>query len=220
MNHTKYWKLNNPYENKSRKRCIECNGSFLRERFNRKNREMDGLNYVCRSCQKKQRRETSLYWEEHDPYLDSSLKYCCRCNQYLEREVFSKDRSKNDGLRITCSACRSARGDNYDPRKPMLRGAKNRAAKKDLAFDIAINDIVIPSHCPILNIPLYVGIDKPGPNSPTLDRIDNTIGYTHNNIQVISAKANIMKSNATIVELKLLVTYLEKLNAYKESLVV
>jgi hypothetical protein len=38
-------------------------------------------------------------------------------------------------------------------------------------------------------------------NSPSVDRIDSTMGYTKDNLQIISKRANQFKSDATIDEL-------------------
>ena len=71
----------------------------------------------------------------------------------------------------------------------------------NLPFDICEEDIVIPEICPILKIPIQRGDNKVGPNSPSLDRIRPELGYVKGNIQVISYKANTMKSDATLIEL-------------------
>lgn len=47
--------------------------------------------------------------------------------------------------------------------------------------------------------------------SPTLDRIHPDIGYVPGNVMVISAKANRMKNNASLEELKALVIWMETL---------
>ena len=46
-------------------------------------------------------------------------------------------------------------------------------------------------------------------NSPSLDRIDNSKGYVPGNIAVISMRANMIKNNASLVELKAIVAYIE-----------
>lgn len=46
-------------------------------------------------------------------------------------------------------------------------------------------------------------------NVPTLDRIDSSKGYIKGNIQVICFKANRLKNNSTIEELKKIISYME-----------
>ena len=51
-------------------------------------------------------------------------------------------------------------------------------------------------------------LDKRHNGSPSLDRIDNTKGYIKGNVKVISWRANAIKKDATLEELKALVNYL------------
>ena len=87
----------------------------------------------------------------------------------------------------------------------MYRRAKSRAKVKGHEFSITIEDIYIPQLCPILKCPLVVHKGKSGayPDSPSLDRIDNSRGYTPDNVWVISQRANAMKASANEEELKL-----------------
>lgn len=80
---------------------------------------------------------------------------------------------------------------------------KSRCKRNSIEFNIDIFDIVIPSICPVLNIPIYwvPGGGTNQYNSPSVDRIDPTLGYTKGNIRVISCRANLLKSNATVEEL-------------------
>ena len=84
----------------------------------------------------------------------------------------------------------------------MLIEAKRRAAAKGIEFSLVEGDIRVPTHCPVLGIPLFVGEGHMCPNSPTLDRIDPTRGYTPDNVAVISFRANAIKHNATAEEVK------------------
>lgn len=79
----------------------------------------------------------------------------------------------------------------------MLYAAKNRAKRLDREFDIYLKDVVCPSVCPILGIPLIKGEGRQHSASPSLDRIDSTKGYIKGNVQVISQLANTMKGAAT-----------------------
>ena len=84
--------------------------------------------------------------------------------------------------------------------------SKNSAAKRGLEFSITKEDIKIPSRCPLLEVEFTNTYANPTENKdyvPSLDRIDNTKGYTPDNVWVISFKANRMKNTATIPELLL-----------------
>ncbi len=87
-----------------------------------------------------------------------------------------------------------------NPEKRLLASAKRRASKLNLDFNLELTDIVIPKLCPLLGVPI---IKQPGEYdfAPSLDRIDNTEGYTKDNIWIISFKANRMKNTATLSEL-------------------
>lgn len=85
------------------------------------------------------------------------------------------------------------------PVDKLFWAATARAKKKGLEFTICKEDIVIPTHCPYLGIPL-VGHRQRGDSRrdiATLDRIDPSKGYTKDNIEVMSWLANTMKNNAT-----------------------
>lgn len=98
--------------------------------------------------------------------------------------------------------------------KYMLKNAQLRAKKKGLEFNITIEDIVIPDVCPVLGIPLVKhfgkGIKGSQPNSPSLDRIDSSKGYVKGNVRVISWRANDLKRNATIEEVRKILEYMER----------
>lgn len=91
----------------------------------------------------------------------------------------------------------------------MMYLAIGRARKRGLEFSITESDISIPEFCPILGIPLSVGIGKATANSPSLDRIDNTKGYVPGNVVVVSFKANTIKNNATVEELRKVLKFYE-----------
>jgi len=95
----------------------------------------------------------------------------------------------------------------------LFHGAKGRAKDQGIEFSLSLDDIVIPEKCPILGIPLFpnnTGKAKPGPNSPTVDRVDNSKGYTKENYWIISFRANTLKSDATIQELRALAAGVRK----------
>lgn len=96
------------------------------------------------------------------------------------------------------------------PEWQLVRSARARAKKFGLKCTIEESDIIIPELCPILGIKLQISEGKPTDHSPTLDRKDNSKGYTPDNICVISYRANRLKSDATAEELEAILDYMRK----------
>jgi len=82
----------------------------------------------------------------------------------------------------------------------MWLGAQDSARKRNLPFKLKISDINIPARCPLLGIRLFHGTQRRTENSPSLDRFDNSKGYTPENVWVISRRANRIKNDATFAE--------------------
>lgn len=91
--------------------------------------------------------------------------------------------------------------------KVILSRIKSRAKRKGLDFNLETSDLIAPEYCPILGIKLCNS--KHNDNWPAVDRVDNSKGYTKGNIKIISYRANRIKSDATIEELKAIVNYME-----------
>ena len=92
------------------------------------------------------------------------------------------------------------------PVKSLLRLAKKRGHEVTITED----DIEIPTHCPILGIPLEMGTRMRKDGSPSLDRVNNSKGYVKGNVRVISWRANRLKSDATVEEIKAIYDYMRK----------
>lgn len=98
----------------------------------------------------------------------------------------------------------------HKPELKMFMASKRRAKEKGLDHTISKDDIVIPSHCPLLGIPIFANSKIAGPNSPSLDRKNNSLGYVPGNVWVISFKANVCKGAMTADEIILLGKRLKK----------
>lgn len=100
-----------------------------------------------------------------------------------------------------------------NPDRTLFHAAKSRAQKKGIEFTITPADVVIPEVCPVFGTPLRV---KSGEtlggigDAPSLDRIDNSRGYVLGNVAVISSRANRLKSDSSVSELKAIIAYMEK----------
>lgn len=95
----------------------------------------------------------------------------------------------------------------------VIANIRYRAKQKGIECTITADDIIVPDHCPVLGIPLEINTDGKNvrltPNIPSVDRFDNTKGYTPDNIRVISARANHLKSNATAYEIACILSYMK-----------
>jgi hypothetical protein len=95
--------------------------------------------------------------------------------------------------------------------------ARARGRRRGLLSTITPEDLVWPSHCPVLGFELdYVersgerGAQRAQPNWPSLDRWDNTKGYVPGNVFVISYRANSLKNSATYEEILKVAKYLSR----------
>lgn len=91
----------------------------------------------------------------------------------------------------------------------MVNSARRRAKVKNLEFNIDKTDIIIPSVCPILGIPIERGKGTQQDSSPSIDRINSNKGYIKGNIQIISYRANTLKNNGTIEEFQKIIDYMK-----------
>lgn len=98
-------------------------------------------------------------------------------------------------------------------RGKMLRSARERAKAAGLPFNITLDDIIIPKVCPVLGIEITPGIGtgRARPGSPSLDRIIPELGYVRGNVIVTSHRANTLKNNATVREMRRVASFYEQL---------
>lgn len=111
------------------------------------------------------------------------------------------------------TTCRSERRRLYrkDIAARLLSGARSRARRNGIPFSITKADIVVPQYCPILGLPLEVGVGAMQDNSPTLDRIKPERGYVPGNVVVVSNRANRLKSDGSIEELLKIASFYQQL---------
>lgn len=94
--------------------------------------------------------------------------------------------------------------------------AKRRAKTAGVPFTISKQDIIdtfpLDGKCPMLGIQLQFNNKISQDDSPSLDRIIPELGYIPGNIQLISHRANRIKNDATLQELKMIVAFFDRSN--------
>ena len=95
--------------------------------------------------------------------------------------------------------------------KDAYRCALSRAKKRGLPYDKDLPDLELPDVCPVLGIALvyFNGNGRLQPNSPSLDRINPLLGYVASNLRVISFRANKLKNDASVDEIRAVLRYME-----------
>jgi hypothetical protein len=97
----------------------------------------------------------------------------------------------------------------------MVLGCQRRAKAKNLTCSITVDDISLPSHCPVLGIPLLIGQEHCRDNWPSIDRIIPSQGYIPGNIVIVSSRANRIKNDSTVEELGKLYEFYKELQNNK-----
>jgi hypothetical protein len=98
-------------------------------------------------------------------------------------------------------------------RRRKLAWLRTAAKKKGLPFDLTLEDLVVPTVCPVLGITLST---KKGQtfDAPSVDRIVPALGYVKGNIVITSMLANRLKNNASIDQLVKITKFYTDLTGY------
>lgn len=149
--------------------------------------------------------------ERGDSDGSRQAKWTCRCS--CGRTAKVQGYFLRRGLTVSCGCYgderRTTHGLTYTPEYGLYDNARNRARKLGVTFTLSPCDISIPTHCPVLGIPLSKGKGKCSDRSPSIDRLNPLGGYSKNNIRVISHRANSIKRSATVKELERVIAYMK-----------
>lgn len=139
--------------------------------------------------------------------------YACLCECGNDKVVYAEGYNLKNGRFKSCGCLRKrANGLSNTIEYRLWKSAKDRSEKKGCEFTITLDDIKIPLVCPLLEIPIVMHSTRERHyNAPSIDRIDSTKGYTKDNIWIISHRANQLKNDSTLAEMKLMV---ENLNQF------
>lgn len=156
---------------------------------------------------KAKKRAQSAAWVKANPEKVAAM---------LQRKA---EKLKNDPEAREKRKLAQATWERAHPEAVLHRAARNRARKEGLDFTINVADVKIPEFCPLLLIRIEPRRGGHGPQdaSPSLDRIDNTKGYTKENVWVVSWLANKMKATASKEQLLTFAENVQKLFGTKDA---
>jgi len=171
------------------RKCNHCQEVKSAENFAKNPRYIGGLNTWCKKC-------SNLIRSEKNYHIQSNLNKKERINNDPDyRKKILEQKRVNSRINFKTT---------------MISNAKRRALEKNLEFTITAEDLNIPEFCPILKILFTLGTKGDYEYTPSIDRINNNLGYTKENIQIITKKANSMKNSGTPEELLLLAEWILK----------
>ena len=164
--------------------CSKCN--MIKEK--RKGRGQ------CRECENSTKRDR--YNQDPEHYREYNKIHYSAENRH---KYYEQNKTKE------CERGKIYRQKNQA--KTIYTYAKRRAKDKNLEFNITVQNVQNEINkakgiCPALGIKIGMSNKRMDPHSQSLDRINNSYGYTPDNICIISNRANILKRDASIDELE------------------
>lgn len=94
----------------------------------------------------------------------------------------------------------------------LVSRARLRASKAGRVFNIVADELERPTHCPILGIEIDYANEAGkvyAENGPSLDRVNNDLGYERGNVRIISRRANMLKSRFDAATFRRMADYCE-----------
>ena len=155
-------------------------------------------------------------------------KLCKACEKILHFKSFRKIKANKTGPNkgrfqgwtdseggkrfTTCAQCEKDRFNKryrVNPIPQLISGFRNRAKKQNVPFNLTVDDMKdliknAADICPALGVKMEIAklYANDSNYSPSFDRIDPKKGYTKNNIVIVSNRANRIKSDATVNEIR------------------
>lgn len=177
---------------------------------------------VCKTCCVPKARVEYVKASRTKDRLRGSCKACHRENmrsRYMNvpgvkervRQTVKTWRSNNRERRSETERNRRLKSE-MSFRKDLLRRLRTNASSRGIPFDLELEDLTIPEHCPVLGIRLEINRERGcrPDSSPSVDRIIPVLGYVKGNVQMISSRANRLKQDATVPELEAIVRYIRE----------
>ena len=197
--------------NKKDKQCKTCKETKLLSEFHKDKSRKDGIQVYCKECVHKHHKkyyqsahgkEITRRWQEENKEKMRGYfrKYESKPETIEKRRLRQSKPEYKEKRRLYENSRGIQRRHNYKHdleyrAKCLVKDSLKRAKKKGLEHNITYKDILpFPETCPVLGTPLTLDTDTRS-NSPSIDRIDNSKGYTKDNIQIISTYANALKQD-------------------------
>ena len=151
------------------------------------------------------------------------MKTCSICGRVKPLSSFDRNKRKADGFDVVCKECKHTRylerrKSNYFKQYCITKRSECKA--KGIAYNLTPEYLqeIWTGICPIFGIELHKASHGKGSvNSAHLDRLDPNKGYVVGNVSWISGRANRIKYNATIEELRKIADWMERATTSRKA---
>lgn len=174
------------------KRCSGCHELKAASEFHRSAKNPLGLQGYCKPCA----RDSDRQWRTGKS-SKIAQKRRSRYDPDLERRSKRRRRFR-------------------DPVGHLLSNVRRSAKRRGLEFRITRADLFPPRFCFVTGVELSYGGGiglSARPDAASVDRIDHNLGYVPGNVWVVSWRANSMKRDSSLPELRRLVAALDELES-------
>jgi hypothetical protein len=178
--------------------CKDCSREYARERRRKHPEKVRAENKRWRDANPKKVKEM-----DRRRYEKHSEKIKARVNRYREQNPEKVRALKQKWYEENAEEIkeRGAARWRSEPERQYFIQKRSSAKRKGIPWNLEPEDLIFPTHCSVLGIPLEFNRGrKKGHsqvNSYSLDRIDPKGGYVKGNVIIVSHLANTIKSNAT-----------------------
>ena len=201
----------------SEKTCKKCKQTLSIEYFWKNPSIKDGYFNKCKPCASKVNTENAV---KNQRFLNKNLWTCSTCSKELEltSNNFYKRADSVTGFQHRCKKCfqkteakvirRKKKGDLKYFIKDLFFGAKNRAKRKNLDFNLTIDFLLNlyveqSGKCALTGIKMrHTILEGKIKTNISIDKIDATKGYIETNVQLVCSIVNTMKSDMSLEDLK------------------
>lgn len=141
------------------------------------------------------------------------MKQCKLCGQLKPLSDYHKQKTFKDGVDNRCKPCRKILAAEQYKRnwfKNTFILKRSYCKQNNIPFNLTPEylESIWTDKCPVFNTK-FERHKKSWDNSPALDRLNPKLGYVQGNVVYISARANRIKYDATVEELRRIADWLE-----------
>src|SRR3990167_696828 len=186
------------------KACTKCKTEKPADAFGPRAGVRDGLRSRCRVCEGVDERDRRAAMSSEERTAKAKAEYW-RNPEKKRRRATDWNRAHPEVVREK-NRCECMRR-RTEWSRGLVVNLSARAKKSGRAFDLTIDFLEQlfakqRGLCHWLGIPMQASVEKREPRRPSVDRLDNSRGYTQDNVVLTCMFANLGRSTASVEEMQ------------------